>query len=42
MSELCIERMEAVIAPDLWGDICGAVNSFFQGLYDGLNNGLIF
>lgn len=42
MCEVCIEKMEAVIAPDLWGDICSAVDSFFQGLYDGLTEGLVF
>lgn len=42
MCEVCIERMEAVIAPNIWNDICNGVNSFFQGLYDGLSNGLVF
>lgn len=42
MYEVRIEKMEAVIAPNLWGDFCGAVNSFLQGLYDGLSNGIIF
>lgn len=35
---ISIEKMESVIAPDLWG----AIGSFFQGLWDGLANGLIF
>ena len=35
---ISIERMEAVVAPG----ILDAIGSFFQGLVDGLANGLIF
>lgn len=37
-----IERMESVIAPGVWADIKNAVVSFFNGFFDGLNNGYLF